>query len=61
MATEFPHVQFQSLDIAPLIPHMPRSNIVFEVYDIAEGLLIEDNSQDVVFINEGAQLVRNIT
>ncbi|KAF8608583.1 hypothetical protein BDV93DRAFT_541072 [Ceratobasidium sp. AG-I] len=59
MATEFPHVRFQSLDIAPLLPHMPRSNVVFEVYDIAEGLLVEDNSQDVVFINAGLQMVKN--
>ncbi|QRV82186.1 methyltransferase domain protein [Ceratobasidium sp. AG-Ba] len=51
MAATFPHVQFRSLDLAPIMAHVPRSNIVFEVYDFTEGLLIEDNSQDIVFIN----------
>jgi hypothetical protein len=57
MATEFPHVQFQSLDIVPFVPHLPRTNVVFEVYDITEGLLLADDSQDIVFVNMGIQLV----
>lgn len=59
MATEFPDVQFRSLDIAPIIPHPPRSNIVFEVYDISQGLLLADNSQDIVFVNVAIEIVRD--
>jgi hypothetical protein len=57
MAAEFPHVQFRSIDIAPIMAHAPRSNILFEVYDIGEGLLLEDGSQDIVFINVAIELV----
>jgi hypothetical protein len=57
MATEFPHVQFRSLDVAPIIAHNPRPNIIFEVYDFTEGLLLEDTSQDVVFLNMVMEIV----
>lgn len=57
MAAEFPHVQFQSLDVVPITAHAPRPNIVFEVYDITTGLLLEDNSQDIVFVNVALELV----
>lgn len=59
MAAEFPHVQFLSLDVAPIMAHTPRANIVFEVYDIGKGLLVEDNSQDIVFVNMAIELVRD--
>jgi hypothetical protein len=59
MAKEFPHVQFRSLDVAPIIAHMPRRNIIFEVYDFTTGLLVEDNSQDAVFLNNVFELVRS--
>lgn len=59
MAAEFPHVQFRSLDVAPIAAHVPRPNIVFEVYDITEGLLLEDNSQDIVFVNVAIELVKD--
>ncbi|QRW03151.1 methyltransferase domain protein [Ceratobasidium sp. AG-Ba] len=51
ISAEFPHVQFRSLDVIPMIPHIPRPNVIFEVYDFTEGLMLEDNSQDVVFMN----------
>ncbi|QRV75505.1 methyltransferase domain protein [Ceratobasidium sp. AG-Ba] len=51
MATQFPHVQFRTLDIVPVIPHVPRDNIAFEVYDFTEGILLRDGSQDAVFLN----------
>jgi hypothetical protein len=57
MAAEFPHVQFRSLDVAPIITHVPRSNIAFEVYDFTEGILLDDASQDVVFLNVVFELV----
>ncbi|CUA69963.1 hypothetical protein RSOLAG22IIIB_08806 [Rhizoctonia solani] len=59
MATEFPNVQFRSLDLVPVMAHAPRSNVVFEVYDFAARLLLEDSSQDVVFINTAAELVKD--
>jgi hypothetical protein len=57
IAIEFPHVQFRSLDVVPLIAHAPRANIVFEVYDFTEGLMLEDASQDVVFLNIVMEMV----
>ncbi|KAG9098009.1 hypothetical protein FS749_004933 [Ceratobasidium sp. UAMH 11750] len=59
MATEFPHVQFRSVDMAPIMSHIPRSNIVFEVYNFSEGLLLDDSSQDVVFLNVVFELVKD--
>ncbi|QRW04411.1 hypothetical protein RhiLY_03410 [Ceratobasidium sp. AG-Ba] len=51
LASEFPHARFRSLDIVPMMPHVPRHNIVFEVYDFTQGLRLEEESQDVVFLN----------
>ncbi|EUC60956.1 methyltransferase domain protein [Rhizoctonia solani AG-3 Rhs1AP] len=59
MATEFPNVQFRSLDLVPVMAHAPRSNVAFEVYDFAAELLLDDSSQDVVFINVAAELVKD--
>ncbi|QRV92914.1 methyltransferase domain protein [Ceratobasidium sp. AG-Ba] len=59
MATEFPHVQFRSLDVIPMMPHTQRSNIVFEVYDFTERILLEDESQDAVFLNFVMERIRN--
>ncbi|QRV90570.1 methyltransferase domain protein [Ceratobasidium sp. AG-Ba] len=51
MAAGFPHVQFRTLDIVPMVPHVPRHNVIFEVHDFTERILLEDESQDVVFLN----------
>ncbi|QRV90202.1 methyltransferase domain protein [Ceratobasidium sp. AG-Ba] len=51
MATEFPHIQFRSVDIAPMMPHVPRRNVFYEAYDFTQGFLLEDESQDAVFLN----------
>lgn len=48
MATEFPHVDFVSLDMVPLVPHTPRANVIFEVYDVYNGLAEPDASFDMV-------------
>jgi hypothetical protein len=48
MATEFPHAHFVSLDLVPMVPHVPRSNITFEVYDLYAGLAEPDDSFDIV-------------
>ncbi|KAG8782299.1 hypothetical protein FRC12_020977 [Ceratobasidium sp. 428] len=59
MATEFSHVQFRTVDVVPMVSHVPRHNIVFEVYDFTEGLLLEDQSQDVVFLNIVLEIVKD--
>ncbi|KAJ1301978.1 hypothetical protein OPQ81_000814 [Rhizoctonia solani] len=59
MATEFPNAQIRSLDVVPLMAHAPRSNISFEAYDFATGLLLNDSSQDIVFINVATELVKD--
>ncbi|QRV98292.1 methyltransferase domain protein [Ceratobasidium sp. AG-Ba] len=56
MAAEFPHVQFRSVDIVPIISHIQRPNITFEAYDFTEGLMLEDESQDAVFINHVGEM-----
>lgn len=48
MATEFPHVDFVSLDMIPLVPHRPRPNVSFEVYDVYNGFAEPDASFDIV-------------
>lgn len=48
MATEFPHCDIISVDIAPITPHVPRPNINFEVYDLYAGIAEPDESFDYV-------------
>ncbi|QRV99800.1 methyltransferase domain protein [Ceratobasidium sp. AG-Ba] len=59
MAAEFPHVHFCSVDVVPILPHVPLPNVTFEVYDFTEGLLLEDDSQDVVFLNIILEVVKD--
>ncbi|QRV92915.1 methyltransferase domain protein [Ceratobasidium sp. AG-Ba] len=59
MATQFPHVQFLSVDVIPMISHTQRPNVVFEVYDFTEGIMLEDGSQDAVFLNFIMERVRD--
>ncbi|CAE6516935.1 unnamed protein product [Rhizoctonia solani] len=48
MATEFPHCDIVSVDIAPTTTHTPRSNISFEVYDLYAGIAEPEESFDYV-------------
>ncbi|QRW12848.1 methyltransferase domain protein [Ceratobasidium sp. AG-Ba] len=59
MAIQFPHVQFCSVDVVPIVPHVQRPNIMFEVYNYTEGLRLRDESQDAVFINCVGEMVKN--
>ncbi|QRW02665.1 methyltransferase domain protein [Ceratobasidium sp. AG-Ba] len=59
MAEEFPDVHFRSLDVIPMMPHVPCHNVTFEVYDFTNELLLEDQSQDAVFLNLILEVVRN--
>ncbi|KAG8732705.1 hypothetical protein FRC10_000750 [Ceratobasidium sp. 414] len=59
MATEFPHVQFRTLDLIPMVSHTPRPNVAFEVYDFTGGLMLADGSQDLVFLNSVLEMVKD--
>ncbi|QRV89071.1 methyltransferase domain protein [Ceratobasidium sp. AG-Ba] len=59
MAAEFPHVWFRTLDVVPIMPHVPRHNVIFEAYDFTEGLRVPDESQDAVFLNIVMELVKD--
>ncbi|KAJ1306986.1 hypothetical protein OPQ81_007966 [Rhizoctonia solani] len=59
MASEFPHVDFVSLDFSPMAAHIPRENITFEVYDLYAGLAEADASFDMVHIRHTANKVGN--
>ncbi|KAG9080823.1 hypothetical protein FRC06_006121 [Ceratobasidium sp. 370] len=59
MAQQFPHVDFLSVDNVPLAPHAPRSNIVFEVYDLHNGFAAPDESFDMVHIRHCTAHIRN--
>lgn len=59
MATEFPHVDFVSLDFSPMAPHTPRRNITFEVYDLYAGLAEGDASFDMIHVRHTANKVGN--
>ncbi|KAG8701072.1 hypothetical protein FRC09_005575 [Ceratobasidium sp. 395] len=48
MATEFPHCDITSVDIAPMTTHAPRPNISFEIYDLYAGVAEPDESFDYV-------------
>lgn len=58
MSKEFPHAQFLSVDVAPIVDHIPRANITFEVYDLASRILEADESFDLVRIEHVTEIVR---
>ncbi|KAG8746022.1 hypothetical protein FRC10_006361 [Ceratobasidium sp. 414] len=59
MAQQFPHVDFLSIDNVPLMAHVPRSNIVFEVYDLYNGIAAPDASFDMVHMRQATAHLRN--
>ena len=58
MAAEFPHCDIISLDIAPMTAHIPRANIVFEVYDLYAGVAEPEESFDYVSCRDTHLAVR---
>ncbi|KAJ1307264.1 hypothetical protein OPQ81_001377 [Rhizoctonia solani] len=60
MAQEFPHAQFLSLDLAPIIDHVPRANVIFEVYDISTGILESDETFDFIRIAHITEIVKDV-
>ncbi|KAG9078117.1 hypothetical protein FS749_009929 [Ceratobasidium sp. UAMH 11750] len=59
MAQQFPHVDFLSVDNVPLTCHTPRPNLLFEVYDLYNGIMAPDASFDVVHIRQATTQVKN--
>ncbi|QRV82717.1 methyltransferase domain protein [Ceratobasidium sp. AG-Ba] len=48
LANERPDVDFVSVDLAPMAPHTPNTNIEFEVYNILDGIRAPDATFDMV-------------
>ncbi|KAF8609708.1 hypothetical protein BDV93DRAFT_602334 [Ceratobasidium sp. AG-I] len=62
MAVEFPHVDFTSVDIVPLVPHTQSPNILgYEVYDLSNGIAEADVSFDLVHVKRMAPMTWDIT
>ncbi|EUC58385.1 methyltransferase domain protein [Rhizoctonia solani AG-3 Rhs1AP] len=59
MATEFPHAHFISLDLVPMLPHVPRPNVTFEVYDLYAGLAEPDQSFDIIHARDCLNSIKN--
>ncbi|KAG8715329.1 hypothetical protein FRC11_004631 [Ceratobasidium sp. 423] len=60
MAQEFPHVHFLSLDMAPIVDHIPRANVTFEVYDISTGILESNEAFDFVRIAHITEIIKDV-
>ncbi|QRV89568.1 methyltransferase domain protein [Ceratobasidium sp. AG-Ba] len=60
MSQEFPNVDFVSLDVAPMVHHIPRKNIIFEVYDIQHEILEPDESFDLVRMAYTSEMLKDI-
>ncbi|CAE7225642.1 unnamed protein product [Rhizoctonia solani] len=61
MAAEFPHVDFTSVDIVPLVPHTRVANILsYEVYDLYNGIAEHDETFDVVHLRHAMPKIRDI-
>ncbi|KAF8693087.1 Methyltransferase domain, partial [Rhizoctonia solani] len=60
MASEFPHVEFVSLDFSPMAAHIPRENITFEVYELYSGLVEADASFDMVHVGNYQFLIQEL-
>jgi len=58
MAVEFPHVDFVSIDIVPMVAHTPRANVIYEVYNFHDGIDEPDASFDFVHARTTKMLVR---
>ncbi|CAE6422870.1 unnamed protein product [Rhizoctonia solani] len=61
MAAEFPHVDFTSVDIVPLVPHIRAANILsYEVYDFYNGIAESDETFDIVHIRHAMSKIRDL-
>ncbi|CAE6395981.1 unnamed protein product [Rhizoctonia solani] len=61
MATEFPLVDFTSVDIVPLVPHPRYANILgYEVYDVYNGIAEADDTFDVIHLRYSMSKIRHL-
>ncbi|KAG9093581.1 hypothetical protein FRC06_011457 [Ceratobasidium sp. 370] len=56
-AVKFPGVGIISIDVVPTIPHQPRANLQYEVYDIHEGIIEADETFDIVHARHSIGMV----
>ncbi|KAG9124089.1 hypothetical protein FRC07_012890 [Ceratobasidium sp. 392] len=59
IALKFPEVDIKSVDVAPSIPHIPRHNLQYEVYDIHKGILEADATFDIVHAHHSIGMVKD--
>jgi len=59
MAVEFPHVDFVNIDIAPMVTHTPRANVIYEVYNVSNGIDEPSASFDFVHAHDSLTIVRH--
>ncbi|EUC66796.1 methyltransferase domain protein [Rhizoctonia solani AG-3 Rhs1AP] len=61
MAAEFPHVDFTSVDIVPLVPHPRRANILgYEVYDVYNGIAEVNDTFDLIHLRYSMSKIRKL-
>ncbi|KAG9090840.1 hypothetical protein FRC07_012006 [Ceratobasidium sp. 392] len=60
MSQEFPHAGFVSVDVAPTVAHVPRDNVIYEVYNIHRGIFEQDNSFDLVRISCVTEVLKDV-
>ncbi|CAE6425048.1 unnamed protein product [Rhizoctonia solani] len=61
MASEFPHVDFVSVDTVPFVPHVRRANILsYEVYDLYNGIAEGDETFDVVHLRYAMLKIKDL-
>ncbi|CAE6469870.1 unnamed protein product [Rhizoctonia solani] len=61
MADEFPHVDFTSVDIVPLVPHPRCANILgYEVYDVYNGIAEANDTFDVIHLRYSMSKIRQL-
>jgi len=49
MAVDFPHVDFVSIDVAPMTAHTPRANVIYEIYNVRNGIEEPADSFDFIY------------
>ncbi|KAG8768706.1 hypothetical protein FRC12_005420 [Ceratobasidium sp. 428] len=59
MAKDYPHVEFTSVDNTPLVQHIPRPNISFEIYDLYNSIAEQSNKFDIVHLRHAAMHLKN--
>ncbi|TCD61220.1 hypothetical protein EIP91_008771 [Steccherinum ochraceum] len=59
MASEFPDVRFDGLDIVPIASRYPPANVMFEMHDIGEPFRYADRYYDLVHARSVSMAVHN--